>query len=142
MNEQTETPKPVRCSALLGDASDGIGMVIIEEGCPRSTEREQSDSSLVRSFDSRAAKWNKHAPKRRQVKDANVPKPRNENSGTRRKASHLTGSHGQKCDVVCSSPNDPSSATASAARVERTVRSQLPATLERTAQRPFAAAHG
>ena len=31
---------------------------------------------------------------------------------------------------------------ASAARVERTVRSQLPAMLERTAQRPFAAAHG
>ena len=39
-------------------------------------------------------------------------------------------------------PNDPSSATASAARVERTVRSQIPATLERTAERPFAAAHG
>ena len=39
-------------------------------------------------------------------------------------------------------PNDPSSATASAGRVERTVRSQLPATLERMAQRPFAAAHG
>ena len=39
-------------------------------------------------------------------------------------------------------PNDPSSATASAARVERTVRSRTPAMLERTAQRPFAAAHG
>lgn len=38
--------------------------------------------------------------------------------------------------------NDPSSATAPAARVGRTVRSQIPATLERTAQRPFAAAHG
>ncbi len=39
-------------------------------------------------------------------------------------------------------PNGPSSATASAARVERTVRSRIPATLERTAGRPFAAAHG
>jgi hypothetical protein len=39
-------------------------------------------------------------------------------------------------------PNGPSSATASAARVERTARSRIPATLERTAGRPFAAAHG
>jgi hypothetical protein len=44
------------------------------------------------------------------------------------------------CGVTRS--NDQSSATASAARVERTVRSRFPATLERTAQRPFAAAHG
>ena len=44
-----------------------------------------------------------------------------------------------QCDVV-RSPNDPSSATAPAAAVERTVRSRIPATLERTAQRPFAAA--
>ena len=39
-------------------------------------------------------------------------------------------------------PNDPSSATASAARAERTVRSRTPAMLERTAERPFAAAPG
>lgn len=39
-------------------------------------------------------------------------------------------------------PNDPNSATALAARVERTVRSRTPATLERMAQRPSAAAHG
>ena len=52
---------------------------------------------------------------------------------------------GRMLDTFCRhalSPNDPSSATASAARVERTMRSQPPATLERTAQRPFAAAHG
>ena len=35
--------------------------------------------------------------------------------------------------LTCEPPNDPSSATGSAARVERTVRSQTPATLERTA---------
>ncbi len=40
------------------------------------------------------------------------------------------------------SANETSSATASEARVERTARSRIPATLERTAQRPFAAAHG
>jgi hypothetical protein len=39
-------------------------------------------------------------------------------------------------------PNDPSSATASAGRVARTARSRTPATLERTTERPFAAAHG
>ena len=45
-------------------------------------------------------------------------------------------------DVFIVLPNDPSSATASAARVERIVRSRTPATRERTAERPFAAAHG
>ena len=42
----------------------------------------------------------------------------------------------------CRITSEVSSATAAAARVERTVRSRTPATLERTAGRPFAAAHG
>jgi hypothetical protein len=39
-------------------------------------------------------------------------------------------------------PYYPSSATASAAWVERSVRSRTGATLERTVEKPFAAAHG
>jgi len=49
---------------------------------------------------------------------------------------------GEPLAYPCSLPNDTSSATASTAAVERTVRSQFSATLERTAGRPFAAAHG
>jgi len=45
-----------------------------------------------------------------------------------------------RMSIMCFYAERPSSATASAAAVERTVRSRFPATLERTAERPFAAA--